>query len=128
MRILLVEPADDLGKVVARSLERIDMICDHATNAQSAIILADNHKPDAVVLELAMPAHNGAEFLYEFRSYTDWNNIPVIFYSQVSAEECGLNNEQLQQLGVVGHLYKPVTSLKTLQNTLLDVLHKLPMR
>lgn len=122
MRVLLVEPADNLGKVIVQALERVGMTIDHARSAQQAISLADANKPDAVVLELALPGHNGVEFLHEFRSHADWNEVPIIFYSQISAEECGLNAEQRQSLGITAHLYKPTSSLKVLQTTVQDAL------
>lgn len=122
--ILLVEPSQDLGTVIVRFLDKAEFTCDQARSAQDAISLADTKSPDAVVLELALPGHNGVEFLYEFRSHADWSHVPVIFYSQISADECGLSKDQMQSLGIAGHLYKPTTPLKTLQNTLLDVLHE----
>lgn len=122
MRILVVEPAEDLGKVLVATMLQARFLCDHAKSAQQAVTLADDNQPDIVVLELALPGHNGVEFLYEFRSHADWTNIPIIFYTQVSAEECGLSARQMQQLGVAAHLYKPTTTLKVLQTTIQEVL------
>lgn len=122
MRILVVEPADDLAKILIAAIQQAGIECDHAKSAQQAITLADSSQPHAVVLELALPGHNGVEFIYEFRSHADWTAIPIIFYTQVSAEECGLSTHQLQQLGVVRHMYKPTTTLKALQTTIQEVL------
>ncbi len=119
--ILIIEPAADLAEVLGRFLQQAGHTCHHATSAQQAISLADSQSPDAVILELALPAHNGVEFLYEFRSYSDWRDVPVILYTHVSAEESGLRPWQLRRLGITAHLYKPTTSLQNLQAALLDL-------
>lgn len=121
-RILLLEPANNLSKVIVRAFEQAGIETDRASTSQQAVSLADAHKPDAVILELALPKHNGVEFLYEFRSHGDWNSVPIIFYSQVSAEECGLSQEQQRVLGIAGHYYKPTTSLQTLRIAVQDLL------
>lgn len=120
--ILLVEPSKKLAQVVSASLESHGLNVVWEKDAQSAIHAADKTKPDAVITELILPDHNGLEFLYEFRSYVDWKNIPIVFYSQVPAEDLGLDTAQKRSLNIRAHLYKPTTSLKTLGNTLFEAL------
>lgn len=117
MHVLFVEPQLDLGKLLAESLSGEDTSVDHAFNAQEAVHMADEKKPDVVVLELNLAGHNGLEFLYEFRSHSDWSGIPVVIYSHVSPEEAGLSEAAKSRLGIVEHLYKPLTTLDKLQNT-----------
>lgn len=80
--------------------------------------MADEAKPDAVILELAMPEHNGIEFLQEFRSYADWLDVPIVVYSHIPREDTGLSIADWQKYGVVGYTYKPTTSLKQLASIL----------
>ncbi len=120
--LLIVEPAADLAEILVRFFEPAGYTCHHAISAQQAISLADVHTPDAVILELAVPEHNGLEFLYEFRSYSEWKDVPVVLYTHVSAEESGLQPRQLSRLGIFAHLYKPTTSLKDLHTAMLEVL------
>lgn len=76
---------------------------------------ADQIRPDIVVLELQLIEHSGIEFLYEFRSYSDWRNIPVIVHSHVPAQEFGASEKLLSKhLGIGEYLYKPHTTLNQL--------------
>ncbi|HVX48011.1 MAG TPA: response regulator, partial [Candidatus Saccharimonadales bacterium] len=84
-------------------------------SAQAGIISADQHRPDLIILELQLIEHSGIEFLYELRSYADWQGIPVIVQTQVPPSEFTANRRLLrEQLGVDHYLYKPDTSLKDL--------------
>lgn len=121
MRILLIEPDALLGKTYAKALEAVGHTVDSVRNAQAAIIAADDHLPDLVILELQLPSHNGIAFLQEFRSYHDWSEIPVILHTfapphaQDTAEAI-----VAKQYGVTAWLYKPQTTLPQL----LSVVHR----
>lgn len=78
MRILLVEPDAILANLYTTGLQGDGHIVDTAKTAQVAVQEADAHRPDLVVLNIDMARHNGMEFLYEFRSYDEWQSIPVI--------------------------------------------------
>jgi DNA-binding response OmpR family regulator len=116
-KILLIEPAEDMGKLLKSVLSE----CGHKVNwhkdAQAAVHAADKLKPDAVVLELAIPGHNGVEFLHEFRSYTEWMDIPVIVHSQIAPDRSRSGRRLMSSLGIYQHLYKPTTRLKELVST-----------
>jgi response regulator RpfG family c-di-GMP phosphodiesterase len=59
--------------------------------------------------------HSGIEFLNEFRSYPDWQDIPVVIHTHVPATEFNDSWKLLRgELGVRDYLYKPHTSLKRL--------------
>jgi CheY-like chemotaxis protein len=87
---------------------------------------ADDINPDVVILELQLVQHSGAEFLYEFRSYPDWQNVPVIIYTQIPPTQFhDTFQDTCRQLGVSEYLYKPTTSLQAL---LLSVRQALAVR
>ena len=115
MNILLIEPDKVLAKTYSRLLKgRGDRVA-VANTAQQAVIKADNSKPDLVILELQLVSHSGIEFLYEFRSYPDWQKIPVIINSSVPAIEfIGSSNGLSGELSITRYLYKPNTSLRQL--------------
>lgn len=114
MRVLYVEPDGEFAGIVLRYLEEQSLAVDWARDAQTAVSAADGKRPDLVVLELALAEHNGVAFLQEFRSYTDWADIPVIIYSHVPAESTGLSHKDWQKQGVATYLYKPTTRLEAL--------------
>lgn len=114
MHILLIEPDRLLAHSYSRALETAGHSVAHAVSAQAAVHQADQKQPDAVLLELQLPRHNGVEFLYEFRSYPEWLHIPIVIHSFVPPTE--LNNAATLQyeLGVAKVLYKPATTLAQL--------------
>lgn len=124
--ILLVEPSRDLANTIKEALERDGIQAKVAYTAQQAIKVADQGQGalEAVVIELLMPRHNGLEFIYEFRSYADWLNTPIIIYSQLSSEELGLRSALKKEMGVVAHLYKPTTSLDQLVSEIKKAIKK----
>ncbi len=81
---------------------------------QGAINTADRLHPEVVVLDLSLGSHNGIEFLYEFRSYPEWLNIPVILYNTHGQQEVEGLEGAFTELGVKAILYKPITTLSQL--------------
>lgn len=122
-QILLIEPDRILAETYRLALEGAGhkvLVC---STAQAAVQAADRVKPDIVILEIQLVEHSGIEFLYEFRSYPDWQNVPVLIQSQVPPSEFSDNLELLKnELNVVNYLYKPQTNLKKL----LDTINNLP--
>jgi DNA-binding response OmpR family regulator len=113
--ILLIEPDRRLAETYQKALEAASHAVTAVSGAQTAITAADTVKPDLVILELQLVGHSGIEFLYEFRSYLDWQAVPVIIQSQVPPGEFADSRQLLnQELGVKAYLYKPHTTLRQL--------------
>src|ERR1043165_5985871 len=102
-RILLLEPDQVLGKIYRQALDRAGHQVVWCRAAQSAIHQLDKQPVEMIICELQLAGHNGVEFLYEIRSYGDWQKIPVVIISQVTMESTGFKN--WEQLNVVDHLY-----------------------
>lgn len=122
MHVLLIEPNYSLGKTYQQALKQAGQAVSWQRSAQAAIAAADKRTPDAVVLELQLPGHSGVEFLYEFRSYTDWQAIPVVVHTFIPEERFALHRRQFKTLGISTYLYKPRTTLPQF----LQSLHELP--
>lgn len=117
MDILLIEP-DNLEASAYTSLLRASGFKVRRTvSAQTAIRAVDKRVPDVIILELQMPRHNGVEFLYELRSYSEWLSVPVIIHSYASPSEFNHGVALKTELGVVATLYKPKSSLAQLVET-----------
>lgn len=113
--ILLIEPDKKLAATYEAMLRRAGHTVRWSAHAQDAIGLADAHKPDVVVLELQLASHNGVEFLYEFRSYPDWQRVPVVLLTLVQPYALNITAEMMERLGIVRCLYKPATTLQQLR-------------
>lgn len=118
MHILLIEPDVVLARVYQSALQSEGHSVTHATNAQNAIMAADEQTPDLVLLELQLPSHNGIAFLQEFQSYDDWTDVPVVFHTYVPARANGDAHQVMRhEYGVEHWLYKPQTTLAQLLTT-----------
>lgn len=120
--LLLLEPNRMLAKSYVMALQNAGHRVRHCARGQTAIEAADKKTPDLVIVELQLAGHNGLEFLYEFRSYPEWQNIPVIIQSVVPPHVIE-NAAALPQLNVSAYLYKPTTKLARLVETVGEVLH-----
>ena len=121
--VLLIEPDRSLAESITLALASGSTKVNWVTGAQDAIAAADKQCPTIVVLELGLPLHNGIEFLYEFRSYNEWANIPVIMFTmqQISTPQL------LTKLGVVSYLYKPTTPLARLKQVTQEYVNTLAL-
>jgi len=113
--VLLIEPNTVLAGTYAQAMQLAGHEVVHSIGAQAAISAADRRTPDVVVLELQLPVHNGVEFLQEFRSYPEWQEVPVIVHTVIPLQRLASGRAALKQdLGVETVVYKPRTSLKDL--------------
>jgi two-component system, sensor histidine kinase and response regulator len=113
MNILLIEPDSLLGSIYKDALEQKGHRVKLSRDAQTAVHLADEQTPDVVVLELQLRAHSGIEFLYEFRSYPEWQHIPIVLHTLLPEDDLAMP----RQLGTVQYVYKPSTTLAQLVRT-----------
>ncbi len=114
MHVLLIEPDTLLADSYRRAFKTAGYTVAAVRSAQSAVHAADEQVPDVVVLELQLPRHNGVEFLYEFRSYPEWLEVPVVIHSFTPPSEYASAATLERELGVRRCLYKPETSLADL--------------
>ena len=113
--ILIIEPDRILARAYMGALEATGHTVQISTTAQGGIQEADEQRPDVVLLELQLVAHSGIEFLYEFRSYADWQDIPVVIVSNVPPAEFNQSTGVLNDyLGISTYCYKPQTDLRHL--------------
>lgn len=113
--ILLIEPNTLLAQTYLKALQHAGYEVTHTGNAQHAVHIADKSTPDLIILELQLAVHGGVEFLHEFRSYTEWQHIPVIINTSIPpARLAPVKNALAKELGVRAILYKPRTTLKEL--------------
>ncbi len=121
MQILLVEPNRVNASIYSRALSKSGHMPCIVGEAEAAIHALDEQSADLVILELQLANHNGVEFLYELRSYPEWQALPILIHSLVPEYQVGLSKQAMQKLGIVGYLYKPITSLRALVDAVDDV-------
>lgn len=115
MNLLLVEPDTTTARLIKRAFEKQGHTVRRAVSAQTAVDMMIEALPDAVVLEVQLGVHNGIEFLYEIRSYVDWQQVPVVVYSLNQAVRHTRFRAPFRRLGVKDVLYKPTASIDSLR-------------
>jgi CheY-like chemotaxis protein len=95
-----------------------DHVVRSVATAQEAVYAIDTQIPDLVVVELQLAGHSGIEFLYEIRSYPEWERIPIVVHTHVPPGVfTGSAHIMREQFGVKSYHYKPVTALRSLLHT-----------
>lgn len=121
-KILLIEPNTVLGRLYNDALRLDGHTVQWVTGAQAAIDAADTDMPDLVVLELQLPGHDGVEFLHEFRSYPEWQRVPIVVHTALQPASLAPVEQTLQtSFGVQVVLYKPKTTIQNLARTIRQV-------
>ncbi len=126
-RILFIEPDRLLGANAKKILKHAGHDVDWHVDPQSAMNSADAAHPDIIILDVLLAGRSGLEFLYEFRSYPEWAQLPVIIYSNVSAEDFNAAGTGFKHLGVAAYFYKPVTSINDLSKAIDQILQPIPL-
>jgi DNA-binding response OmpR family regulator len=114
MHVLLIEPDALLAKTYEAALRTEGHRVSRAVTAQQAVAAADIEQPDVVVLALGMARHNGVEFLYEFKSYTEWRDVPVIALVSRLNHDMADHGSLRRELGVQKVLIRSQLTLKNL--------------
>ncbi len=113
--LLLIEPDKILADIYRSALVKNQYNVVIVSNAQAGIYAVDKLLPDLIILELQLTKHSGVEFLYELRSYSEWQNIPVIILSMVNFSEFkNSSNILFNNLKVKAYYHKLTTSVSEL--------------
>ncbi len=106
--ILIIDDEPQIRKLLEISLESNDYKVISAENAKQGILLAANHAPDLILLDLGLPDKNGHEVLKELRT---WFNKAIIILSVINNE-----NDIVSALdnGATDYLTKPFRTAELL--------------
>jgi len=119
-KVLVIEPGVSERSTMVEALAKYEVTV--VASAGDAINAANDANVDLVIMELSLGGHSGMEFLYEFRTYADWQKIPVIVYSSLRVDDAVLKSRAWQQLNISDYLYKPASSLERLKRSASKVL------
>jgi DNA-binding response OmpR family regulator len=120
--IFIVEPDLVLQKSYVGALSTSGRQIITFRTANLAVRALEKVIPDIVILEIALPAHNGFEFIYELRSYADTRNVKVIVNSFVQDSVIPWGYVNREDLGIVQYLHKPFASLTDIVKAVNDII------
>lgn len=84
VEILIVDDEEPIRKMLGITLRGDNYSVTDAATAKEGVIMASNHPPDLVLLDLGLPDKNGLTVLKELRQ---WFTNPIIILSVQSSEE-----------------------------------------
>lgn len=102
-RVLLVEDAVLIRKLVVTMLQQHGFLMFEAGNGKEALDRLEEAKPDIILCDLSMPEMDGLEFLKVMKSAESTRSIPIAI---LSADEGRELKDQLIEAGAVALLDK----------------------
>jgi two-component system KDP operon response regulator KdpE len=84
LHILIIDDEPQIRKLLTINLESNDYKVIQAENAKQGILLAANHNPDLILLDIGLPDKSGHEVLKEIR---EWYNKSIIILSVQNSED-----------------------------------------
>ena len=105
-KVLIVDGNSDSRKILEVLLESYEMQILAATCASEALVLIEQHVPDLVISELALPDIDGCIFLQKIRSLPSKN---VSRIKSIALTVCALDKDRQMALdsGFCQHITKP---------------------
>jgi two-component system KDP operon response regulator KdpE len=82
--ILIIDDEPQIRRLLQITLESNDYSANEATTAKEGLVIAANHPPELILLDLGLPDKNGHLVLKELRH---WYSKPIIILSVQSSEE-----------------------------------------
>jgi two-component system KDP operon response regulator KdpE len=82
--ILIIDDEEQIRKLLEITLRSNNYTITHAATAKEGIIMASNHPPDLIILDLGLPDKDGLDVLQELRQ---WHTNPIIILSVQNSEE-----------------------------------------
>jgi len=104
-KILIIDDEDDIREVAALSLESVagwEVI--KASSGAQGLARAEEHLPDAILLDVMMPGMDGPTTFRELRKNQATAGIPVLL---LTAKVQGTDQRRYADLGVEAVLFKP---------------------
>ena len=105
MKVLIIDDEDDIRRVARLSLVRIGGLeVVEAASGADGVRKAAEERPDAILLDVMMPAMDGPQTLAALRAQESTASIPVVF---LTAKAMASELAHLKAMGAVGILTKP---------------------
>jgi CheY-like chemotaxis protein len=108
-RVLIIDDEDDIREVAQLSLESVagwEVVT--ACSGAEGIDKARVEKPDAILMDVMMPAMDGPTTFREMQKIPEISSIPVVL---LTAKVQGVDQRRFAGLGVAAVLFKPFDPL-----------------
>jgi two-component system CheB/CheR fusion protein len=120
LKVLVVEDNRDTAETMRLLLEAWGHSAKIAHNGMTALDMADEYRPDVVLLDIVLPRMHGNDVARHLRERPWAANIPLV---AVTAWGQDADRQLSKAAGINHHLLKPVDP-KRLQKLLVDISHR----
>lgn len=117
-KILIIDDDIDSWHLLSTMLRTHDFFPVWAADGMQAVAVAQQHQPDAILLDLGLPGGDGFVVLERLKNNRKLSTIPVIVVTVRDRKEA---EEKAQRLGAAGYVPKPI-NVEDLMTSLQQVL------
>jgi signal transduction histidine kinase/DNA-binding response OmpR family regulator len=100
--ILIIEDDRKFSRILIELAQEKQFKCLLAEEGQSGLQLAENYKPDAIILDIGLPKIDGWTVMERLKENPNTRHIPVHF---MSASD---HRQEAKKMGAIGYLLKPM--------------------
>ena len=105
-KVLIVDDEPNVRRLSRKILSNtFDVV--EAEDGRQAIEIANNQKPDVILMDMMMPRMDGLSACHAIKKAPNTKSIPVIMVTAIGFE---LNIKLSQQMGATGYVTKPFSS------------------
>ncbi|MBF0233513.1 MAG: response regulator [Desulfamplus sp.] len=104
-KVLVVDDIESNRHLLNEVLCKVNLDVLHAQNGHEALLIAGEHHPDVILMDIRMPVMNGFEALEKIKNNPVTQKIPVI---AVTASSSVMDKPDIIKRGFDGFLAKPV--------------------
>jgi CheY-like chemotaxis protein len=108
-RILVVDDNYVNLKLASELMECEGYVVDRAPNAETALDSIREHKPDLVLMDLALPGMDGLALTRHLRSREDTRGIPIVALTAFAMKR---DEERAMEAGCDAYIVKPIDTRK----------------
>ena len=101
--ILIIEDDRKFSAILMELAQSKDFKCLIAEDGLTGLQLAEQYKPNAIILDVGLPQLNGWSVMAKLKDNPNTRHIPVHFMSAVD------QNMEAKMMGAIGYLLKPVS-------------------
>ena len=117
-RVLVVDDDAGMRRLLQTTLQQIQCTAILAEDGETALSLARNHQPDAVLLDVNLPGLDGVQVCQAIRHDPATANVPIIMLTGRGDDEA---EKRARAAGASAYLLKP-SSPRTVKKVLLDLI------
>jgi putative two-component system response regulator len=103
-KTILVADDDESIRLLVRSILGNDFSVVEAVDGRQAVEVAQNEKPDLIIMDIMMPDKDGLQACYEIKNNEQTKEIPIVMLTGIKQE---LNEKFSYKLGATDYITKP---------------------